>query len=387
MELDEIARGLPAQLETGSWWQVMGFLDAAVEAIDAAVREQPEGAAVDAAANDIAQKLVLNAEQPASYRGIAAELLGRFLVEPRTPVVQTLEQLSDRGFSVRPWARPDSGAGQDDASVNFVLGRKIASAAYGRTLEQRRDALDLPNMSASANDERLTAFWWEHFALPGELFSADRNLNLLAPGANVVVPRLADIGTHWGLTPGDVLFRRQTKTFWNPFRDFGHAAIYVGMLDRGADPLDCRNHAIIQVMNAAPACELASLHDLCHPGGHPEQFWGGYHVDMPAGERQKLLDVAFKLVGTSTYHFTKGYKNPGAFTYRCDGFVEHCFEAIGSSTPPLAHRGGLFEEDTYLRLNPVALRSCLPVRVVQHLGGCYKADMLDPWLKPLRAMS
>lgn len=190
--------------------------------IDAAVRERPDGDEVDAAANDIAQQMVLNAQQPASYRGIPAELLGSFLLVPETPVVHTLEQLVDLALPLRerPSAKANSGAGQDEASINF---------------------------------------------------------------------------------------------------------------------------------------------------------WCGYRVDMPDGDRQKLLDVAFRLVGTSTYHFTKGYKNPGAPTFRCDGFVEHCFETIGSSTPPLAHRGGLFEEDAFLRLNPMAVRICLPVRVVQHLGDCYQA--------------
>src|SRR5258706_4926584 len=65
-------------------------------------------------------------------------------------------------------------------------------------------------------------------------------------------PNLKNLRGFGDLQAGDCLFRQQKAIWpWNPFRDFGHAAIYLGC----DDPLrvkDCKAHLVVHVVNAKP---------------------------------------------------------------------------------------------------------------------------------------
>jgi len=164
--------------------------------------------------------------------------------------------------------------------------------------------------------------------------------------------------------PGDCVFREQTP-MWrlkNPMRDFGHVGIYLGMENSVADPSDLDNHKIIHVINDSPACQQTSLNDFIHYKGNKLNFWGFYSVSLSTHERSSIISKAKSYLNKCVYSFFQDYKNPPNF--RCDGFVEHCYEAVGASIPPLTYRGGLFEDDLWKTMNPSALRNCFTRKIV-----------------------
>lgn len=186
-----------------------------------------------------------------------------------------------------------------------------------------------------------------------------------------VLPPLEDIRTFRGLLPGDCIFRRQSAGFpVNPFRDFGHAGLYIGCIDPAADPTECGNHLVVHVVSDMPACQIVSLHTFCHPGGKRESFWGVYRANLTRAERQRLVLDAVSCAGKGTYAFRSAYKDRTAMTFRCDGFVEDCHERLTPSLRPMSYRGGLFEADTWKTLNPSALRNCLTEKVAERLPPC-----------------
>ena len=197
-------------------------------------------------------------------------------------------------------------------------------------------------------------------------------LNALGSPTAQVAPDIRAITTLPGLLPGDCIFRRQTVPWHgiNPFRDFGHAGIYVGQVDSSLDPNDCNSHVVVHVVSAKPACQLTTLHEFCNPHGHAEQFWGAFQVDLTDAERNMLIAKAFSFANQCSYSFTSGYKDGKAKTFRCDGFVEFCHEAVKPSQNPLNYRGGLFEDDNWKTLNPRAMSNCLIRRATKEIGSC-----------------
>lgn len=193
------------------------------------------------------------------------------------------------------------------------------------------------------------------------------------PQENIVKVRmhinLQKYRTIQGLQPGDCIFRRQSPGIFNPFRDFGHAGIYLGCDDPDADINDCASHKIVHVVSEKVACQLVTLKEFCEPNGKKESFWGAYQVNLTSSERERVVSNALSGVGQFTYKFIgKGYKGP--LTYRCDGFVECCYENAAINTPPMSYRGGLFENDNWKTLNPSALRNCLTTKVADTLLCC-----------------
>lgn len=184
-------------------------------------------------------------------------------------------------------------------------------------------------------------------------------------------PDIRTARTMSGLLPGDCLFRRQSRPWYgNPFRDFGHAGLYIGCVDPTDDVSDCSNHVVIHVISDKPACRLTTLHEFCNPDGTSEQFWGAYQADLTSAERSKVIATAYSFVNDCTYSFTGGYKNDTGKSFRCDGFVEHCYESATPSILPLSYRGGLFEGDNWKVMNPKALRNCLVKKVASDLAPC-----------------
>lgn len=173
---------------------------------------------------------------------------------------------------------------------------------------------------------------------------------------------LAGYRTIGNLKPGDCLFRRQTTSLLgNPFRDFGHTGIYLGCDSIGANVGDCINHKVVHVVNAIPACQLTSLQEFCNPKGVREQFWGAYQVRISNKERRAVVSKALASVGKYVYGYIH-YKGPKKF--RCDGFVEFCYESAVPTSPPLEHRKGLFEDDLWKTISPAALRNCFTEKIL-----------------------
>lgn len=184
-------------------------------------------------------------------------------------------------------------------------------------------------------------------------------------------PDIRSIRTMAGMLPGDCLFRRQSRPWYgNPFRDFGHAGLYIGCINPEDDVSDCSNHIVIHVVSGNPACQITTLHEFCNPSGEPEQFWGAYQADLTNVERSKVIATAYSFVNGCTYSFTRGYKNISGKSFRCDGFVEHCYESATLSISPLSYRGGLFEDDNWVTMNPKALRNCLVRKIASDLSPC-----------------
>lgn len=157
--------------------------------------------------------------------------------------------------------------------------------------------------------------------------------------------------------PGDLLFRDlnvpKYLRFGPRFQHFGHAAIYLGppSYDRSA-PLP--DHEIIEMTRAG--CVISDLSSFMSGG-----FWGAYTVDPDDKQRIAIVTEALSYVGVAAYRlFGANYKNHTGRMFRCDGFVEHCYENLGQLgmlPPSLAHRDGLFEDDTYFNLCPAGLRN------------------------------
>lgn len=152
------------------------------------------------------------------------------------------------------------------------------------------------------------------------------------------------------LMPGDLLFRHLNITGLGPF---GHVGIYLGP-PRDQPYAAQQNHEIVEM--TAAGCAIGKL-SVFQKGG----FWGAYTVDLNDQQRFEVLKEALSYVGIAAYgRFGANYKNYSGRVFRCDGFVEHCYEnlwRLGVLPPTLAHRQGLFEDDTYFNLSPAGLRN------------------------------
>lgn len=156
--------------------------------------------------------------------------------------------------------------------------------------------------------------------------------------------------------PGDCLFRDMG---WKPISDLGHVAIYIG-IDPNDDPDDESNHLIIEVTTATPACNIDTVANFKKTG----TFWGYYSVDLTSNERDQIVNNALKYNGKCSYgYWPRRYKSASALSFRCDGFVEYCYESITPTPGRLSHRKGLFEADTWKSLTPAALRNCMFIKL------------------------
>ncbi len=172
--------------------------------------------------------------------------------------------------------------------------------------------------------------------------------------------------------PGDVLFRDLSL---KGCRQFGHSAIYLGPGPDNDHADDLGTHCIVEMepwmgrglipgilINRRQNCVISTVRDFKAHGG----FWGAYAADvtpcqpLTRNERRQIVQKALSYVGRCRYGTVANtYKNHNARQFRCDGFVEHCYESIQPMAPRLKHREGLFEVDTFATLSPNSLRSCL----------------------------
>ena len=155
-----------------------------------------------------------------------------------------------------------------------------------------------------------------------------------------------------GPMPGDCVFRELSV---RPLSQFGHVGIYLG--SKMDAPLD--SHVVLHMrgnlrFNLWSDCEMTTVRDFKRGGG---AFWGFYAVDLDVSHRQALLAKALSYRGRCRYSVVS-YKSSTTRSFRCDGFVEHCYESI-TLPPSLDHRRGLFEDDTVSSLTPAGLRNAM----------------------------
>lgn len=178
--------------------------------------------------------------------------------------------------------------------------------------------------------------------------------------------------------PGDVLFR---NLGFRVARHFGHTAIYLGPDPKSTSNQGLDNHLVIEMepwimgpINLPINCVVSTVRSFKAYGG----FWGAYSADIlpqnPLSHQERLSVVKTALSYENRCRYgvvANTYKNPVARQFRCDGFVEYCYESMSPMAPRLQHRGGatsaggLFEDDTYLTLSPNSLRSCLFEKVAK----------------------
>lgn len=151
------------------------------------------------------------------------------------------------------------------------------------------------------------------------------------------------------LHPGDLLFRDLNISLLGAF---GHVAMYIGA-EYPQNDID--DHLIIEMKTTG--CEVNTVKSFLESS----QFWGAYRV--PIGDPNlecELVGYSLRYVGHAQYARFWNYKNNIGQQFRCDGFIEHCFEwLIENHQRPhrLVDRGGLCENDTWYSLSPQLLRN------------------------------
>lgn len=350
MELIKLLNQYKERIDSdgGRWNALVDYIDCIHAELDK-ITSADVGVGQLKEAESVLTNFMMNSQGNLSLFGrvIAAELLGIL-----TQDVDKLVSVVMQGATVR----------KDDDNIVF------ASLAANLTC-----TIDLPvkiNETLGANKTRaakeiLNLINWKALSTT---FSDTSSFSL--PDT---LPRLQSIKTIKKLRPGDCLFRRQSGSwFGNPVRDFGHAGLYIGCINPELDASDCSNHMVIHVVSDNPACQMTSLREFCNPDGEAEEFWGAYQIDLSDSERNRLIQTAFSYVNKCVYSFTTGYKNSSGQSFRCDGFVEHCYETTlnGSTIQPWSYREGLFEKDTWKTMSPTSLRNCLTRKVLFGISGC-----------------
>ncbi len=340
MELQSLLARYEERVQGPNWLPFAGYVDEFLAELATAVSIEVDQKVLGEAQRVLQADYLENRNRPLFQRLVAAELIAVAVTFPKR--LRSVVDLLDREGQVTP----------DDVSVVASLSAHLLSPV----------AETIGTHLLPFTQEVVTEI---RFALARHLERRYQSGTPLSP------PQFEAIRTLPGLLPGDCVFRRQTKPWYgNPFQDFGHAGIYVGCIDPAVDANDCSNHQVIHVVRATPACQITSLTEFCVPQGKREQFWGAYQVHLSNSARNRLLQEAFSLVGRCAYSFTHGYKNPTGQSFRCDGFVEHCYEVARSGRSPLSYRGGLCEEDDWKTLNPRMLRSCLTKKIADTIAPC-----------------
>lgn len=344
MRLEHLLNQYNDRVAGPHWYPFVGFVDLIHSELGESTTSVKDNRELTSAQEKLQYGYLENVGSNLFQRLVAAELLGLLTID-----IALLER------SIASLLRSER---EDDDQVVAAL---VAHLMF---------AIEFPSLiSRAVREGRRSGFIQrtQDLCKGINLTLAKRSLTATAPTA----PSLQTIRTFQGMLPGDCLFRRQSRPWYgNPFRDFGHAGIYVGCADPSLDVSDCSNHIVIHVVSAKPACQMTNLQEFCNPDGSPEQFWGAYQADLSSVEREAVLQTAYAFVNGSTYAFTKGYKNSVGKSFRCDGFVEHCYESALPAGSPLSYRGGLFEGDDWETMNPKALRSCLIRKVAADIAPC-----------------
>lgn len=350
MILNNILENFGERVTVSTWFSFVGYIESVLDEIKLA-KGQERYDDLTFIQNELANGYLLNNGKGLFSRLIAAELLSYFAIE-HGPLDNYFQQLA---FS-------------DDEADLFVIDSLVnhLSAATDQQIVQDKEFGE-PVYFLQDYRKIILHRFMDIFSRRTLRFRKEA-LQKLDYFATRTLP---------GLLPGDCVFRRQT-TNWlgNPIRDFGHAGIYVGCINPAADVKNCENHMVIHAVKDKPACQLTHLSDFCNPDGKPEQFWGAYQIDITPSERKELVEKAYSLVNKGTYSFFGGYKNERrGETFRCDGFVEYCYESIRHSQSPLSYRGGLFEDDSWQTMNPMALRSCLTKKILSNIEPCCSSNV------------
>lgn len=328
------------------WFPFVGFIDSFQAELHGVSDSNADRNELLNAQEILLYKYLVNREHKLFPRLIAAELLSLLAIDERAlgrvirdMLERTQQRSDDDYFVVASLAAHLMSTIDEPTNLDAIFGPR-----------NRNGALEM--FSLTEKKERALAA---------------RDLLPMPPR----LPDLHSIRTLEGMLPGDCLFRRQTRPeYGNPFRDFGHAGLYIGCIDPTADAGSCLNHIVIHVVSDKPACQLTTLHNFCNPGGIAEQFWGAYQADLTDSERSNLIATAFSFVNSCTYSFTNGYKNRSGKSFRCDGFVEYCYENSSPSISPLSYRSGLFEDDGWKTMNPKAMRNCFIRKIASDHAPC-----------------
>jgi hypothetical protein len=343
MNLENLLNQYNDRVAGTQWFPFVGFIESFHAELDTVSSSDADRRQLEIARERLQFQYLLNRDMHLFPRLIAAELLSLLIVDIRqleSAFTSLLERTQQRDH---------------DKVVAISLSAHLMASTSTTT--------DIDTVLGPRNRDLVHQF----FSLTRQRSQA---LGLQAPQPQSP-PNMNSIRSLAGLLPGDCLFRRQSRPWYgNPFRDFGHAGMYIGCIDPTADVGDCEKHVVIHVISDTPACQQTTLHGFCNPDGGPEQFWGAYQADLTSGERSALVTAAYSLVGDCTYSFTNGYKNSAGKSFRCDGFVEHCYETCRPSQSPLSYRGGLFENDSWKTMNPQALRNCLTRKMASDLAPC-----------------
>lgn len=333
------------------WYPVAGYVDEIYSELGAASNTAEDRSKLLDAQHLLQERCFGEASRTLFPRLIASELLALVAIDPGDLHNAISRFMERNGFS------------EDDQAVAMSLAAHLM-------LDPRSDSIiDTPYEGDSFFRARgMDMLPWK---LDLGIEIKARLSKRYKPTAAPLAPQMGSIRTLTGLLPGDCIFRRQTRPWTgNPFRDFGHVGLYIGCTDSALDPTKCSNHAVVHVVSATPACLLQTLQDFCNPHGKPETFWGAYEADLTNSERQTLITTAYGLVGSCTYSFTHGYKNIGGKSFRCDGFVEYCYESAKPAASPLSYRGGLYEDDSWKRMHPHGLRNSLVRKVATDIWPC-----------------
>lgn len=364
MSLEGLLAELEQRVMTPSWYQLLVYADEVMDALQGEYQNDPGGVADFYIQSLIGQ--VINRDRRPFARYIAAELVSFVDSWGSWNVSQ-----GNLGGAIRSDLNNEAGILIYRRLVSSFISIQMRTSTYREERGGRLSAVqfrDLDELESwineySRRDSEGVRLYQDLFS---DLFRVVTQANLAPDQPDDMLDRyyVPPDMVRAGVQPGDCVFREMGP--WgpvgNPLNDFGHVGMYLGMDNLNADPHDPANHKIIQVDNSKPACQEATLHDFLHHKGKRLQFWGFYSVDLKPHERSGVISKARSYLGTGVYAFFKHYKSPPNF--RCDGYVEHCYESVGATVQPLNYRGGLFEDDLWKTMNPSALRNCFTNKIV-----------------------
>lgn len=331
MNYDELIKWLEAAAASRNWYQFVATTQEFVDELDQKYRDD-DGKYLDQLAGTVGELLLDNRLEQIA-RLLAIELYAS-CVTP-SALERGLSLLDRLVESLVHDGAPDPFSSSLLSSVLAIL---------GRLLENR-------TISESIGRDILEALMANHPAVR-TLFSAP---DPQTPQGPPNTAGFLQVGPNT-VQPGDCLFRGMNI---KRFSDLGHVAIYIG-IDPGKDPDVESNHRIIEVTDATPACNIDTVANFKKTGN----FWGYYSVNLNSVERNQVVSTALRFDGKCSYgYFPWRYKSASALSFRCDGFVEHCYESIVPTPPRLSHRKGLFEDDTWKSLTPAALRNCMFTKI------------------------
>ena len=365
MNNDQFQSQLLRVLDAGSLYDVFGAVAPIIDEIEdelATERNEDLLNSLDAIFQTMERGLPMPFELVKARAIISAQILGVI----SHPLV--LNVYSDRGKGVwEAWGNDDEFSQALQASligIAFALSKRGDPSALDRLAALTRDMVRRESLLDYTDDCIARG-------LQPEAFLAE-----FAHEAQASVGAAKEV-VDMGITdakPGDVLFRNLNL---KGFKSFGHTGIYIGP-DPDTNENEVANldaHRVVEMepwignfwipgilINRRQHCVISTV------GGFKAHgcFWGAYSADISPDEpltsleRQEIVRTALSLVGKCRYGVLgQAYKNKHARQFRCDGFIEHCFESLTPMARRLKHREGLFEGDTYLTMSPNSLRNCL----------------------------